>query len=118
MPPNLGPDIVSAAGSNDREALAGKLARCREFVLHAAEIVEGALGFNGEQLIDDAADRLEGQAASGEVDLTGEGHHVRPVADVHDHGLALETNDRLEQRGDKSHYVSGEHRHGNSRVQG
>ena len=67
--PDLGPHVVAAASGDDREVLARKLRHRRQFVLDGAELVERALGFGRQQLRHDAVDRLERQAAAGQIDL-------------------------------------------------
>jgi len=102
--PHFHPQIVSAACGDDGEMFAGKLGNRRQLVLHGAELVERAVRFRRQQLLDDSVDRVKRQTAAGEIDLPGRRHDVRLVAGVHDQRFAVDAYDRLEQGGDETHF--------------
>ena len=58
-PANFGPNIVPAAGGNDRESLSGELSERGQLVLGGAELLQGLLRFDRQQLVHDADDGVE-----------------------------------------------------------
>ena len=77
MAPHFNPQVVSAARGDDGEMFAGELGDRRQLVLHGAELVERAVRFRRQQLLDDSVDGVKGQAAAGEIDLSRRRHDVR-----------------------------------------
>ena len=83
--PKRSPDICSSSDTRRRRTsahtssppraattvklLAGKFGLRRQLVLDGAELVERLQGFDRQQLVDDAVDRLERQAVAGQIDL-------------------------------------------------
>ena len=68
-----------------------------QLVLNRAELVERVLNLDRQQLTDDAVDGFERQATARKLDLSRRRHDIRLVAGVHDHRLAVDLDDRLEQ---------------------
>ena len=71
--------------------------------MRGAELVERALRFNRQELVDDAVHCVEGQAASGKIDLTGRRHHVRLLTNVEHERFAVGRDNRLKQGRDETH---------------
>ena len=108
-PPDLGPHIVAAARDDDGEVLAGEFRHRRQLVLDGAEFLERVLQLRRQQLIDDAVDGFEVQAAAAEIHLPGRRDDVRLVAGVHDQRFAVDAHDRLEQRRNEAHLFTRLH---------
>jgi hypothetical protein len=68
-PANLRPHIIAPSSGDDRELLARKLLLRRQRVLDGAELVECGLELGGQELSDDAADRVEGQTPACQLHL-------------------------------------------------
>ena len=102
-PPHFRPHIVAPTRRHDRELLARKLGERGQLVLSGAEFLERLLRFDRQQLIHDADDGIERQAARREIDLPRRRHDVGLLADVHHQGFAVELDDRLKERGNKAH---------------
>ena len=77
--------------------LSWKLRHRWQLGLRRTEFVERALGFEREQLIDDAAHGVESETTRREINLADRRHNVRLVADVHDERFAVDANNRLEE---------------------
>ena len=91
------PFIVAAPRGDNSEVLAWKFRARRQLVLNRAEFVERSLQFDRKQMIDDAVDGVECQAAGCQVHLTARGHYVRFVAGVHHQRFTVQMDDGLEQ---------------------
>ena len=100
---DLDPDVVTAAGRDHGEVLVLELRERRKLVLNGAEFLERLSRFAGQHLLEDAGDRFEGERARRELDLAGRCYDVRLFTDVDDEGLAVETDDGLEQGRDQTH---------------
>jgi hypothetical protein len=74
-------------------------------VLNGAKLVERILEFDRQQLGDDSGDRIERQSAACELHLARRRDDVRLVARVHDEGLTVNVDDRLQQRRDEIHFI-------------
>ena len=69
----------------------------RHLVLDRAELLERILRLDRQQLVQDARRGIDRQPLRGEVHLLGRRDDVRLLADVQDHRLAVETDNRLKQ---------------------
>lgn len=96
-PPDFGPHIVAPTGRDHGEVLSWKLRHRRQLELRRTEFVERALGFDRQQLVDDAAHGVESETTCREIDLADRRHDVRLVADMHDERFAVDADDRLEE---------------------
>jgi hypothetical protein len=96
-PSDFGPHVVTPTSRDHGELFAWKLRHRRQLELHRPEFVERALGFDRQQLVDDAAHGVESETTCREIDLPGRRHDVRLVADVHDERFAIDAHDRLEK---------------------
>jgi len=107
--PHLDPHVIAAARGNDREMLTGELRRRRQLVLDRAELVERILKLDRQELSDDAVDSLQCEAAACELNLARRRHHVRLVASVDHHCVAIDLDDGLEERENEAHLFTRLH---------
>jgi hypothetical protein len=96
-PADLGPHIVATARHHDGEQFSWKLGEARQVVLRCSKFIECVLELDRQQLRHDAADSVERQAATRELDLPGRRDDIGLVAGVQDEGLAIDMHNRLEQ---------------------
>ena len=89
--------------------LSSELGEGGQLVLDRAELVERVLDLGRQQLAHDAVDGLECQAAARELDLSRRRHHVRLVAGVDHHCVAIDLDDGLEERQNEAHLFTRLH---------
>ena len=92
--PNLDPDVVATASGDDRKTI---LALLRHLVLDGAELLELRLRLRRQQLRQHPGHRIEVQSVRRDGDGLRAHDYVRPLADVHDEGVAIGADNRGHQ---------------------